>query len=199
MTTLRLPGQATFLTCRCTAFEDTLGRHVLFLRSAFLVFWRQRAPLNTFGVQVFAVAGCSEARYATGGGDDKAFLWSVRAPSFGIACSKACYRGACRRLPSAAQLNESGATQAVELAGHRDSVAAVAFRRVAVRSPAVLKRNPLSPHVCVPQCRWLALGDRELGRQSEHLACARLSCLCSSRVVHAVRAGLLWTALCSAP
>ena len=81
MTTLRLPGQATFLTCRCTAFEDTLGRHVLlFLRSAFLVRWRQRSQLNTFDVQVFAVAGCSEARYATGGGDDKAFLWSVRAP-----------------------------------------------------------------------------------------------------------------------
>ena len=79
-TTLRLPSQAKLLTCRCTAFADTLGRHVSPATRLSRMITTVLAPCNTLNVQVFAVAGCSEARYATGGGDDKAFLWSVRAP-----------------------------------------------------------------------------------------------------------------------
>ena len=62
-------------------------------------------------------------QYATGGGDDKAFLWSVRARLARVACFRVCVP-----LRSVSQLNEHGGAQAVELVGHRDSVAAVAFR-----------------------------------------------------------------------
>ena len=39
-------------------------------------------------------------------------------------------RRVCELLKRVPQLNEHGGVQAVELVGHRDSVAAVAFRRV---------------------------------------------------------------------
>jgi hypothetical protein len=44
------------------------------VRARLCPFSRHSAPLQVFAV----AAGCNPPQYVTGGGDDKAFLWSVR-------------------------------------------------------------------------------------------------------------------------
>jgi len=71
---------------------------------------------------VYAVAGhAATGRFATGGGDDRAFLWSVRLAPASL-----------WQWFTVPQLQQDGLLGATELAGHGDSVAAVGFRFVLV-------------------------------------------------------------------